>query len=232
MCFGEVAFGFGVEVLEFGVGVGDGEVGGVPYFGLFAAYVDFEVGDIEALGDVFGGGECAQGVALLLGGEGVEGVGEEYVFVEGVVFRGGVFDAVAVIEGNTDGGFFGEEAVEVELCRDVELIEVVEAAVLQGLFDASESGCLVSSGEADGAGVGEIDGKVGKGCPSAVFVVVGEAELIDPDFYVFDFAGLVAHANHEGLYVAEVGVADDGDFVLRVIGVVLKIGGAHGGAGG
>ena len=56
-----------------------------------------------------------------------------------------------------------------------------------------------------------------------------QAELVDPDLDALGLAAVVTHANHDGLYLAQRGIAHDGDAVVGIVLVVRREEAVHGG---
>ena len=85
-----------------------------------------------------------------------------------------------------------------------------------------------AAGDIERAHVGELHVEVALCGPSATIVILFESQFVHPHLARLDFASKVAHANHDGLHLAERGVAHDGHFVL---GVLLVVGTEGGGVG-
>ena len=72
----------------------------------------------------------------------------------------------------------------------------------------------------DAAEVAELDVEVALGCPAAVVAELLQAQLVGPHLDALHRAAVVAHTDHNGLHLAQGGVAHDADAVAGV-GVVV-----------
>ena len=96
--------------------------------------------------------------------------------------------AVAIVERCVELDFFRQEASELYVGGNAELIEVVVAALAYALLQTSEAFGLEVALQIDGCHVGKFDVKVGF-CPQAAFVrELLQAELVSPHFYVLHAA--------------------------------------------
>ena len=115
----------------------------------------------------------------------VEGVFEEHVAVEGIIFGRRLFLAHRVVDGSPEFGFLGQEASEVGLYGEVVLLVVVETPFVQALVDTSEAGSLYMCSDIHGGYVRHRECGVGFCSPTAIFVEIGHFKLVDPHDAVF-----------------------------------------------
>ena len=110
----------------------------------------------------------AQRVALFVGGQGVEGVAQFHVGVEGVVARRGALLGVGVVDGCVEFHLFGQEFAALQVGGDGILVEVVLAALAYAFLEAAEAVGLDVACEVDAGQVGELHVELRAGSPTAV----------------------------------------------------------------
>jgi hypothetical protein len=199
----------------------EGEVRGIPGHGCFALHSEVQPRDREVLGREALDGVVAYRVALMFGRRRVEGVFEQHVLIERVIFRRCLLFCHRVEDGSFQFGFLGQETSGVDLNGHVILFVIVEAPGRQRLVDAAESGGLDMGAEVHRGDVahGQVD--IGLGCPAAVAVEIGDFKFVEPYNGVFRCRGVVAHADKHDPDVAQRRISYHRNCVPLVVGVAL-----------
>ena len=124
----------------------------------------------------------------------VEGVFEEHVLIEGIVFGRCLLLGHRIVDGRAELGLFGQEAAEVGLDGHIVLLVVVEAALVETLVDGTEAGTLHMRSNVEGGDIAHIEGGVGLESIAAGLVEVGHFKLVDPHDGILGGGGVVADA--------------------------------------
>ena len=168
-------------------------------------------------------GDGLDAVALALVAGGFEGVVEAHIGVERVVFRARLFLRHRVVERRRDLRLFGEEFAEFNRSGDAVGLVIVFRAHRNAFFQATEALGGVAALHIDGAEVGELHIQVALRGPAALVAVFLQAQLVHPDFARLLRSAEVSHADNHRFHLAERRVAHNANFILRTVGVVLRV---------
>ncbi len=188
---------------------------------LLADDVDLHAAEGQVLAHLGVSGQRLQRVALLLGGQGIHGVLQLHVRVEGVVLGLYGLLAVAVVEREVHTRLLGQQAAQVYVRGDGIVDVVLVGAAHHALFDASEAGRLHLGGYVDRADVGKLHVQVALRGPSALVGELLQAQLVAPHLHALHRTAIVPDAYHNGLHLAQRRVAHDGDAVAGPFLVVV-----------
>ena len=203
------------------VRIAEREVGRVVGHGVFGrGDVEFHVAQAEVLVRGFRGSQASQRVLFVFRGASVEGVFQQHVRVERIVFRFDDLFVERIVNGSREAYFLRQQLAQFKTGRDAVIVHVLLVAFAHFVFYASESGSFHVPGQVDGAEVGELDVQGALCCPSAVVAVFLQAKLVGPYFHRLGFAGIVAHAYHDGLHFSQGRVTHDAYLVVRPVVVV------------
>ena len=121
------------------VPVAEGEVRRVVGHRLLGADADGDLREGEALAAAVCEAASTKLLALTLGGEVAEGIGELHVFIERIVLRGQHFVAHRVVDGEGDLRLGREELAELERGGELDSTTALERAAHQWGVDSAEA---------------------------------------------------------------------------------------------
>ena len=163
-------------------GVAEREVGGIPRHGiLHRLHVKLESGDREVLGRALSDGILHDTVLLMLGLTDLNGLIQSNVLIHGVILGCGLLVAVRIIDRCCELDFLGDEASQVALHCDVILVIVVKTSVREALIHRTETFGLLVEAHVERGDVTHVERHRCLGCPAALGVEIGNAQLIDPN---------------------------------------------------
>ena len=210
--------------MRMGVAVGEGEVGGVVGHRVASVLYPYAcVGDGEVGVDLLRYGDALYGVAFLLARCGIEGFLELHIGVERVIFRSCHLLGDAVIDWDGDFCLVGEELAEFHARRQLEVALVVLRPGADTILKSAKSVGDIFSLHIDATHVGELDVEIAVGSPSATVVVFLETELIDPHLAALHITGEVADTDNHRLHLAKGGIAENGNLVVGVVGIIGRV---------
>ena len=203
------------------VRIAEREVGGVVWHGVFGrGDVELHVAQAEVLIRGLCGGQASQRVFFVLRGASVESVFQQHVRVERIIFRFDDLFVERIVNGRREAYFLRQQLAQFEAGRDAVIVHVFLVAFAHFVFYASESGCFHVSGQIDGTQVGELYIQGTLCGPTAIIAVFLQAKLVGPYFHRLGCTGIVTHADHDGLHLAQGRVTHDAYLVVRPVVVV------------
>ena len=193
------------------------------------------VGEREVARDVLGDGYRLDAVALALAAGRLEGVVELHIRVEGIVAWADGLLRVGIVERRRHLSLIGEELTQLEGGSDAVGLLGIGGALHDGLLESAEAVGDVAARHVDAAHVAQLHVHSSAGRPSALVVGLAQTELVDPHLARLGRGAEVAHTDDERLDLTQRGIAQDGDAVVGLVGVVvaeeLRVAGGTLGAG-
>ena len=214
--------------LTLAVGIAESEVGWVPWHRNTARIVRLPVRQREVLVLRHRLSDGGQGVALKAF-KLVEGVLQQHVGVERIVFRRNFLPGVGIVNRETHLPFLWEQLAKLPLGGQAPFVQVVVATFVHALFQSAEAVSLHVAGHVHAGKVAQLHVQVALGGPAAVVVVAFHAQLVHPHLHAVGLLAVVAHTDHHRLDLAQRWVTHHADLVVWA---VIVVGGVEVGVAG
>ena len=128
---------------------GECEIGRVPRHRSLALDVKSEIGHRETFGHLASDGVGLDGIFLCLGGGGIEGILEEYILIEGIIFGSGGLLRTSIIDRGRELCLRRHDLAHITLHHKVILVVSVDAALSDALIYGTKAGALMVVREID-----------------------------------------------------------------------------------
>ena len=143
------------------------------------------------------------------------------VGVQRVVFRTALLLGNAIVDGCRDVHLVGEEFSQFEVGGQRVGFVIVRTALGDTFLETAEALGDDLTRQIDVADVRQLDIQVTRCGPTAIVVDFLQAQFVDPYLARLETSGNISYTNHHRLHFAQRRVAENGDAVVGIVGVVV-----------